>query len=113
MALGSAAREFGREEAGDCAREVGGECEREIKAEGLGGPLGGHVGVVGGAVPGWGKPVWLGGAPSGVGEGEEAGGGMLVGEGEGPESGGVRGKVGLLGPGGEGEGGCVGGLGRA
>ena len=59
----AAARKFEGEQAGKTLREVGGKRKRDVEAKGLGGPLGGHVGVVSGAEAGWGVWGGLGGAP--------------------------------------------------
>ena len=50
MLLCLATGKFGGEESGDPTGKVSCEGKRDVEAESLGGPLGWHVGMVGGAV---------------------------------------------------------------
>lgn len=59
------------EEEREAAGKVVGESNGNVEADGLGCPLGGHVGVVSGAESGRGNAFRLRGAPSRVGTGEE------------------------------------------
>ena len=60
VAVDAAAGQFVREKARDAARKVCRKGKGDVEAEGLGGPLGWHMGVVGGAKPWWGSAVGLG-----------------------------------------------------